>query len=205
MYLPPSESQIFQDFSQPLGEPQLLQIIIENRQPSTNSHPDLGELPTYNEAILSPNIEPTSGPPPSYDSLYGRVIGTRHQSKGFLDFLKNVFVLLLGTIGCTIILCITVVIPICMIVIGSTFFYQCPQAEFIPVYLLVGGIMGIIKPLLSFSRHVRQSGNHEDNSQASPSGSQTLINWIALCWFFIGSYWIYRIYEPNYDPSRGLY
>lgn len=22
-------------------------------------------------------------------------------------------------------------------------------------------------------------------------------------WFLIGSYWIYRIYEPNYNPMRG--
>lgn len=39
----------------------------------------------------------TSSPPPSYDSIYGRVMEAQKQSKGFLDFLKNIFILLLGT------------------------------------------------------------------------------------------------------------
>lgn len=41
--------------------------------------------------------------------------------------------------GCTIILGVTIVIPICMIVMGSVYLRECPQGEYIPVYLLVGG------------------------------------------------------------------
>lgn len=41
--------------------------------------------------------------------------------------------------GCTIILGVTIVIPICMIVMGSIYLHDCPQGEYIPVYLLVGG------------------------------------------------------------------
>lgn len=65
--------------------------------------------------------------------------------------------------------------------------------------------MGVIKPLLSLSTHVRQSADDQATLQASQSGTQTLINWFMLGWFLIGSYWIYRIYEPNYDKSLGLY
>lgn len=65
--------------------------------------------------------------------------------------------------------------------------------------------MGVIKPLLSLSTHVRQNADDQATLQASQSGTQTLINWFMLGWFMIGSYWIYRIYEPNYDKSRGLY
>lgn len=36
-------------------------------------------------------------PPPSYDSIYGRVREAQKQSKGIVDFMKNIFVLLLGT------------------------------------------------------------------------------------------------------------
>lgn len=42
-------------------------------------------------------------------------------------------------VGCTIILGVTIVIPICMIAIGSIYLYDCPQGEYIPIYLLVGG------------------------------------------------------------------
>lgn len=48
--------------------------------------------PTYDEAI-----DPASAPPPSYDSLFGRVREARKSSKGLVDFAKNVLILLLGT------------------------------------------------------------------------------------------------------------
>lgn len=48
--------------------------------------------PTYDEAI-----DPESAPPPSYDSLFGRVREARKSSKGLVDFAKNVLILLLGT------------------------------------------------------------------------------------------------------------
>lgn len=38
-----------------------------------------------------------SAPPPSYDSLFGRVREAHKASKGMIDFLKNVICLLLGT------------------------------------------------------------------------------------------------------------
>lgn len=36
------------------------------------------------------------GPPPSYDSLFGRVREVRKTSRGFVDFIKNLFFFLLG-------------------------------------------------------------------------------------------------------------
>lgn len=42
-------------------------------------------------------------------------------------------------VGCTIILGVTIVIPVCMIVFGTLYMSDCPQGEYIPVYLLVGG------------------------------------------------------------------
>lgn len=42
-------------------------------------------------------------------------------------------------VGCSIILGVTIVVPICMIVMGSIYLHECPQGEYIPVYLLVGG------------------------------------------------------------------
>lgn len=71
-------------------------------------HHDFGALPTYEEAN-NPNgtighmqiffflIYALSAPPPSYDSLFGRMRETRKSSTGVVDFLKNIFILLLGT------------------------------------------------------------------------------------------------------------
>lgn len=112
-----------------------------------------------------------TAPPPSYDSLFGRVREAQKSSKGILDFLKNVIIIVLGTcklesifclfiyffivyvvlVGCTIILGVTIVIPICMIVMGSIYLHDCPQGEYIPVYLLVGGKFPFIKYKYSLS------------------------------------------------------
>lgn len=58
---------------------------------SSSRHHNRGEPPSYEEAI-NPDA-----PPPSYDSLFGRVREAHKSSTGMLDFLKNVVILLLGT------------------------------------------------------------------------------------------------------------
>ncbi|XP_017885251.1 uncharacterized protein LOC108628076 [Ceratina calcarata] len=166
--------------------------------PSTLTN-DRGAPPPYEEAI-DPNA-----PPPSYDSLFGRMREAHKVSKGVFDFLKNIVILLLGTIGCTIMLGITIVIPICMVVIGGLYLYDCPQGEYIPVYLLVGGGFGVFKQLLHLSARVRQGQVERDEERIRQSPTQTLINCFIIGWFIIGSMWVYKEYEPNYDPALGKY
>lgn len=77
---------------------------------STSASQDIGEPPSYEEAI-NPNGNVTfdlrpgttteclkrfSAPPPSYDSLFGRVREARRTSKGVFDFFKNILIILLG-------------------------------------------------------------------------------------------------------------
>ncbi|CAH0560767.1 unnamed protein product [Brassicogethes aeneus] len=155
--------------------------------------------PSYEEAI-NPNA-----PPPSYDSLFGRVREAHKSSKGVLDFLKNIIIIVLGTLGCTFILGVTIVIPICMIVMGSLYLNDCPQGEYIPVYLLVGGIFGIVKQLLALSTRVRQTEEERQEENLRQSPTQTLLNCFMLGWFIIGSVWVYKEYEPNFDPTSGKY
>ncbi|XP_053981840.1 uncharacterized protein LOC128878051 isoform X1 [Hylaeus volcanicus] len=157
-----------------------------------------GVPPSYEEAI-DPNA-----PPPSYDTLFGRMREARRVSKGVFDFLKNIIILLLGTIGCTIIIGVTLVIPVCMIVIGGVYLNDCPQGEYIPIYLLVGGAFGVFKQLLHL---LATGGRHheEDEERIQQSHTQMLINCFMTVWFIIGSMWVYKEYEPNYDPAQGKY
>ncbi|XP_043259943.1 uncharacterized protein LOC122401701 isoform X1 [Colletes gigas] len=160
---------------------------------------DRGTPPSYEEAI-DPNA-----PPPSYDSLFGRMREAHKVSKGVFDFLKNIIILLLGTIGCTIILGVTTAVPISMMVIGGLYLNDCPQGEYIPVYLLVGGGFAVFKQLLHFSAGLCQCQEERDEERIRESPTQTLINCFMLGWFIIGSMWVYKEYEPNYDPSLGKY
>lgn len=82
---------------------------------------------------------------------------------------------------------------------------ECPVSKYIPVYLLIGGIMGIIKPLLTLSLYVRTSEEDQAEERMRQDGTQSMLNWFIFGWFLIGSYWVYREYQPNYNPSKGLY
>lgn len=164
------------------------------------SIPEEAEAPPSYEEAINPNA-----PPPSYDSLFGRVREAQKSSTGLIDFLRNVVIIILGTLGCSIILGITIVIPICMIVMGSIYLHECPQGEYIPVYLLVGGIFGILKQLLHLSSRVRQTEEERQDESVKQSPTQHLLNCFMAGWFIIGSVWVYKEYEPNYDPIVGKY
>lgn len=77
-------------------------------------------------------------------------------------------------------------VPICMMIIGSVYLHQCSQNPYIPVYLLVGGIFGIMKQLLHLSVRVRKRGEERDEENLRQSPTQTLLCCFMLGWFIIG-------------------
>ena len=60
-----------------------------------------------------------SEPPPSYDSLFGRVKAAKAESSGTVGFLKTLVIIILSTVGFTIMLGIFMAIPVSMIVMGK--------------------------------------------------------------------------------------
>ncbi|XP_069942995.1 uncharacterized protein [Cherax quadricarinatus] len=180
---------------------------------------------TYNPPRISP-FEPIPGPPPSYDechnlnvppptydSLFGRVREVQKTSNGVVDFIKNIIVLFVGTIGCTVMISVTIVIPVFMIIVGSLKMDECPAEPYIPIYLVVGGTFGVLKNLLGFQGRLRRPLAEEeggDSSDASTPWHRRLkftgsINFFLSVWFILGCVWVYRIYEPSYTPSDRLY
>lgn len=166
--------------------------------PAINATAYRGPPPSYEEAN-DPNA-----PPPSYDSLFGRVREVHKSSSGFWDFLKNLFFYLLGKIGLMIVIGITTIVPICMLVVGSVYVNDCPAQRYIPVYLIVGGAFGLIKQMLSLkigSLRSRQADLEVPDSSLNAS-IRSLITSFLICWFITGCYWVYGAYEPNFkDPS----
>lgn len=115
---------------------------------------------------------PLGAPPPSYESVIGRVREVHKESSGTIDFFRKIILLLVGTgkfvlihnkyshknehlslvgwfplfcifnlftVGCTIAIGVTIVVPVAMFLIGLRYLNECPVNMFIPVYLLVGG------------------------------------------------------------------
>ncbi|XP_023723027.1 transmembrane protein 272 isoform X2 [Cryptotermes secundus] len=157
------------------------------------------------DPILQCQSEPQSQgsmPPPSYHSVPGTVVAHTSSDRGAPPSYDEAID---PHVGCSIVLGVTIVIPICMIAMGSIYLYDCPQGEYIPIYLLIGGIFGILKQLLDLSAKVRQREEEQEEERIRQSPTQTVINCFMLGWFIIGSVWVYKEYEPNYDPTRGKY
>ena len=101
-----------------------------------------GPPPAYDD-VINPNA-----PPPSYQSLFGQVREARKTSNGLVDLFRQLFLVLIGTIGCTMIIGFLLLIPITMILIGLVYLNDC-RAENIPSFLVIGGSVWIVKNVLN--------------------------------------------------------
>jgi len=161
-----------------------------------------GPPPSYEDAV-DPNAEP-----PSYDSLFGRIRDTHKSSRNLIDFLAKLILLLLGTIGCTVACSITVVIPVCMIIIGSLHVNDCPIEPNIPLFLIVGGSFSVLKYILnlgSVGKNRRQRQRTQDGQPPPPPPThpgQYLINCFLCAWFITGCVWVYRVYPPVLEDTQ---
>ena len=80
-----------------------------------------------------------------------------------------------------------------MIIIGGLYLYDCPQGEYIPVYLLVGGAFGVFKQLLHICSGRQQRRGVQDEEIIRQSSVETfidsletLIECFLSVWFIIG-------------------
>ncbi|KAG7243440.1 hypothetical protein INR49_011897 [Caranx melampygus] len=103
-------------------------------------------------------------------------------------------------LGCSkVILCI---LPSAQIAIGSVYLNECPRQPYIPIYLIVVGVFGLVLALLSCLPCAQQPKDGSSNPL-----SQVCMTWNSLtsfflfCWFIAGNVWIYSVYQPNYDKN----
>lgn len=101
-----------------------------------------GPPPSYDD-VVNPNAQP-----PSYQSLFGQVQEARKTSNGLVDLFRQLFLILIGTLGCTMIIGFLLLIPITMILIGTVYVNEC-RAENIPSFLVIGGLVWIVKNILN--------------------------------------------------------
>ncbi|XP_050417593.2 transmembrane protein 272 [Patella vulgata] len=165
------------------------------------------ELPTYQQALHDPTV-----PPPTYDSLYGKIKDVKKKSTGIADFLMKILETLVSTMCFTILLGIVIAIPVSMIAIGSIHISNCPAERYIPIYLIVAGCFGLWRNLTSFiprfCKDDKEAKGEEEGEKKSKSGRYLhLIDCFLLAWFIAGNVWIYQIYgHIDYtDPTSNDY
>lgn len=152
---------------------------------------------------------PDAAPPPSYDSLYGRLKSVRTEASGPKDYVARSCGLLCASVVGTILLAPLLAIPIAMIAVGASHLSDCPAQRYIPIYLVVGGCFGVLQMLLTFSLRVKnhreekgaaaaadseRQGEGSTDSNARPNPGSGIISCFLFAWFITGSVWVYGIY-----------
>uniref|UniRef100_A0A8W8JNF2 Uncharacterized protein n=1 Tax=Magallana gigas TaxID=29159 RepID=A0A8W8JNF2_MAGGI len=147
-------------------------------------------------------------PPPSYESLYGKIKRAKVESDNNVGFFRTVAGLLFASVGCTICLVMVLAIPVANIVIGALYRDKCPLERFIPIYLIVSGAVGIVYNVFGILRKLAKSRNGEGEEEEDRPGVFTsicncLFGCFLFAWFIAGNVWIYSNYDDwSKDPSH---
>lgn len=128
-----------------------------------------GPPPSYSD-VVNPNA-----PPPSYQSLFGQVREARKSSNGVVDLLRQLFLILIGTLGCTMIIGFLLLIPITMIMVGLIYVNDC-NAENIPSFLVIGGLVWIAKNILNCYNQFKKDSTVTNRPPPPRRTSATLIS-----------------------------
>lgn len=94
------------------------------------------------------------------------------------------------------------VLPIAQIAIGAVYLQDCPRQHYIPIYLVVMGVFGLLLGLLACLPCAKEP----EDGTASPlnrlcTSWNSLVSLFVFCWFITGNVWVYSIYEPNYNQT----
>jgi len=110
---------------------------------------------------------------------------------------------LAGTVCMTTLLVLGLSVPIASIVIGSLYKDQCPAEPHIPIFLIVLGAFGIIRDLFSCCK---VTTTNKDEETPPACNIIHLIDLFLFAWIITGSYWVFRIYAPDYvDSTSAVY
>ncbi|XP_071374793.1 transmembrane protein 272-like [Centroberyx affinis] len=94
------------------------------------------------------------------------------------------------------------IMPIAQIAIGVTYLNDCPRQHYIPIYLVVVGVFGLLLAVLSCLPCAQEPKDGTTNPLSRCCTAwNSLASLFLFCWFIAGNVWIYSIYQPNYNET----
>ncbi|XP_011502784.1 PREDICTED: uncharacterized protein LOC105366150 [Ceratosolen solmsi marchali] len=165
----------------------------------------------YNENINKSEKGSILSSRPTGAAAYGSFIfelkDAYHEANGMCDFIFRGLKVLSKTMFVIVLLVIFSIIPILMFIIGIQFIKDCPREPYIPVYMIVGGILGGIRMFWTLYSQIRlrRVRTFTVPTTRTPNITPLKLTSIALTcfllvWFGFGNYWILSIRWPNYKP-----
>jgi len=172
----------------------------------------MGNDAEQGEPINTGETQP-SGPPPAYDSLYGKLLAERAKTTDNKKFMANGANILSSSIGFIIFLAVSMILPVCMIVFGSLNLGKCQIQRLIPIWLIVAGATSAVLQAINIvsgwmTRKRCEHENLEDDADNSTtSGGNGLLGCFNFAWFICGNVWVFGVHGRvvHDDPSSENY
>ncbi|XP_076447167.1 transmembrane protein 272-like [Babylonia areolata] len=128
------------------------------------------------------------------------------------EFMGRVGKVLCSSDVMTVLLAASMIIPVAMVSLGVKFLDQCPLEPRVPVYLLVGGCVLMLRLILCLwrafqrRRHDSADATYDENDADAGFSSRTyrfmnaVLTLFLLGWHVAGSYWLFSIWKPRFSP-----
>ncbi|CAC5408952.1 unnamed protein product [Mytilus coruscus] len=143
--------------------------------------------------------------PPSYDSLFGKIAAAKVTSDGNVDFARKSIGILCGSVIATILLVLSLAVPIAAIVIGGLYLHDCPKQKYIPIYLIVFGSFSIVKALSSLVDNCRARKNEGQQDENKPkSACDGIIGCFLFAWFIAELFQSSLYYENQIESDTRI-
>ncbi|XP_014476806.1 PREDICTED: uncharacterized protein LOC106745594 [Dinoponera quadriceps] len=143
----------------------------------------------------------------TYGSVVFQLKDAHLEANGICDFVFRALRVISKTMTFTICLSCLSTVPILMFIFGVQFIKECPIEPYIPVYMLIGGVLGAVRMFWALYSQIRSRRPEVLSVPATrPHVSPMKLLSIALScflvgWFALGHYWILHIKWPEYEFS----
>ncbi|XP_043461872.1 uncharacterized protein LOC122498267 [Leptopilina heterotoma] len=143
----------------------------------------------------------------AYGSLVFQLKDANLEANGTCDFICRALRVVSKTMVVTVCLACLSTMPILMLILGVQFIRDCPREPNIPIYMVVGGILGSVRMFWTLYTQIRSRRPEVltvpgVRSHVSPTKlASILLSCFLAGWFVLGNYWILRIRMPDFAPT----
>ncbi|XP_011645508.1 uncharacterized protein LOC105432403 [Pogonomyrmex barbatus] len=143
----------------------------------------------------------------TYGSVVFQLKDAHLEANGICDFVFRALRVISKTMTFTICLTCLSTVPILMFIFGVQFIKDCPKEPYIPVYMLIGGVLGAVRMFWAlysqiYSRRPEILSVPAARPHISPMKLLSItLSCFLVAWFVLGHYWILHIMWPEYELS----
>ncbi|XP_020292040.1 peptidyl-prolyl cis-trans isomerase CYP95-like [Pseudomyrmex gracilis] len=153
------------------------------------------------------NTEATNLGVATYGSVVFQLKDAHLEANGICDFVFRALRVISKTMTFTVCLTCLTTVPILMFIFGVQFIKDCPKEPFIPVYMLIGGVLGTVRMVWALYSQIRSRRPEvlsvpSTRTYASPMKLLSVaLSFFLVVWFILGHYWILHIMWPEYEMT----